>query len=151
MTDRDPRLDALDLLVGEWTMVATFHAAEPAEGDAPVTFGWMAGERFLEQRWSVPVPEAPDGVAIIGLNPDGDSPFLQHYFDSRGVARVYRMSLDGRELRLWRDVADFSPLDFRQRYVGAVAEDGRRIDGAWDICFDGTTWEHDFSLSYVKA
>jgi len=151
MSDRDPALDALDLLVGEWRMEATFHASEPAEGDARVVFGWMEGRRFLEQRWSVPVPEAPDGLAVIGVDPSGDAPFLQHYFDSRGVARVYRMWVTDVELRLTRDAEDFSPLDFRQRYVGAVADGGRRIDGAWEICHDGSTWEHDFALSYIKV
>jgi len=28
------------------------------------------GERFLVERWEVPVPEAPDGIAIIGADPE---------------------------------------------------------------------------------
>ena len=35
----------------------------------------------------VAVPEAPDGIAIIGADSEHEGRFLEHYFDSRGVAR----------------------------------------------------------------
>ena len=98
----------------------------------------------------MPVPEAPDGIAIIGPDLSSEDTYLQHYFDSRGVTRVYRMTLTDRVWRLWRDEADFSPLDFRQRYSGVISDDGRTIAGAWEISHDGTTWQHDFHLSYRK-
>lgn len=97
------------------------------------------------------MPEAPDGIAIIGPDPEREGSYLQHYFDTRGVARVYRMSVENGVWTLWRDEADFSPLDFSQRYTGTFSDDGRTIAGAWEICHDGTTWEHDFALSYTKA
>ena len=50
------------------------------------------GRRFLIQRWEVEHPDAPDGIAIIGLDADHGG-LLQHYFHSRGVARVYEMTL----------------------------------------------------------
>ena len=130
-------------------MRVTFPGSEPAEGGR-VTFDWMPGERFLVERWEVPVPEAPDGIAIIGFD-EGRGTYLQHYFDSRGVARVYSMSLDDGEWKLWRDQPDFSPLDFSQRFGGRFSQDGSRIDGAWEICHDGSTWEHDFDLSYLRV
>lgn len=43
-----------------------------------------SGRRFLIQRWEVDHPEAPDGIAIIGFDPDKGG-LRQHYFDSRGV------------------------------------------------------------------
>jgi len=61
------------------------------------------------------------------------------------------MTLGDNVWRLWRDNADFSPLDFRQRYTGTVSDDGRTITGSWEICHDGSTWEHDFGLSYTKV
>jgi hypothetical protein len=151
MTTRHPALAALDVLVGEWSMVARFEHLPSADGDARVVFEWMPGEQFLVERWSIPVPEAPDGIAIIGLDPSGQDRYLQHYFDSRGVARVYRMTLADNVWTLWRDDPDFSPLDFRQRYSGTVSDDGRTITGSWEICHDRTTWEHDFDLTYTKV
>lgn len=149
--DNDGSLQSLELLVGTWTMVPVFENLPPVEAGAPVSFEWLAGERFMIQRWEVPVPEAPDGIAIIGADPDQDGRYLQHYFDSRGVARVYRMSFGHRVWKLWRDEADFSPLDFSQRFTGTMSDDGLTIAGAWEICHDGTTWEHDFDLTYTKT
>jgi hypothetical protein len=147
----NPEIERLAVLVGEWSMVPEFEGQPPVDEGAPVVFEWMAGERFLVQRWEIPVPEAPDGIAIIGPDPESQGNFLQHYFDSRGVARVYKMTLADGVWKLWRDSPDFSPLDFYQRYTGTFSDDGRTISGAWEICHDGTTWEHDFDLTYTKV
>ena len=144
-------IERLAVLVGEWSMVPEFEGLPPAGEGAPVVFEWMPGERFLIQRWEIPVPEAPDGIAVIGPDPRSHGNFLQHYFDSRGVARVYKMTLGDGVWKLWRDSPDFSPLDFSQRYTGTFSNDGRTISGAWEICHDGTTWEHDFDLTYRKV
>ncbi len=140
----------LEMLVGEWSMQGRLDGAPSADGNARVVFEWLAGERFLVQRWSVPLPEAPDGIAIIGADQSVEGRYLQHYFDSRGVARIYNMTLDARVWTLWRDEADFSSLEFRQRYVGNISPDGRTITGHWDICHDGNTWQRDFDLSYRR-
>lgn len=150
MAVRDPALAALDVLIGEWRIEAGFVGTPPAEGAARVVFEWMGGQQFIVERWTVPDP-GPDGIAIIGLDPSNEGHYLQHYFDARGVARIYRMSLTDRVWRLWRDEADFSPLDFRQRYTGTLSDDGRTIAGAWEICHDGTTWEKDFDFSYERV
>jgi hypothetical protein len=151
MTERSTTLDALDVFVGEWSMEAHFDGMPSTGDDARVVFEWLAGEHFLVQRWSVPVPEAPDGIAIIGADPSNEGTYLQHYFDSRGVARVYRMTLDENVWTLSRDEADLSPLDFRQRYIANISADGQTITGTWEICHDGTTWQRDFDLSYRRT
>jgi hypothetical protein len=40
--------------------------AELPDVGARVMFEWMGKKTFLVQRWTVPVPEAPDGLALIG-------------------------------------------------------------------------------------
>ena len=52
---------------------------------------------------------------------------------------------------LERTKPDFSPFDFSQRFTGTLSEDGNTIAGAWEICHDGKTWEHDFDLTYTKV
>jgi hypothetical protein len=141
-------VEALKALVGDWEMEVTFQGMDPA-GGASVSYEWMPGERFLVQRWEVPVPEAPDGLAVIGWD-EGRGTLLQHYFDSRGVARVYEMTLEGGTWTLERTKEDFSPLEFSQRFTGRFNEDGSRIDGTWEISHDHETWEKDFDLSYLR-
>ena len=144
-------LEALEPLVGEWSLLAGFDDTPPVDIGARVTFEWLAREQFLVERWEVPVPEAPDGIALIGADPENEGGYLQHYFDSRGVARVYKMRLSDAGWELWRDAPDFSPLTFAQRYSGTFADDGRTISGSWESCHDGETWEHDFALTYTKV
>ena len=148
---RDDSLEALAPLIGDWKLLAVFKNVPPADIGARASFEWLPGKRFLIQRWEVPVPEAPDGIAIIGADPESEGSYLQHYFDTRGVARVYKMSFKDGTWKLWRSTADFSPLDFSQRYTGTFSPDGQAITGAWEICHDGKTWEHDFDLTFIKA
>ena len=61
-------------------LCVAFPGAPPVAGGR-VVFEWMTGEQFLIEL-EVPVPEAPDGLAIIGFD-EGRGTFLQHYFDSR--------------------------------------------------------------------
>jgi hypothetical protein len=150
-TSHHEALEALQPLVGEWRLLATFKDMPPADIGAHVSFEWLPGERFLIQRWEVPTPDAPDGIAIIGPDPAISGRYLQHYFDTRGVARVYKMSFADGVWTLWRDEADFSSFDFAQRYTGTFSEDGTTIVGAWEICHDGTTWKHDFDLTYIRS
>ena len=151
MTDESgaSAVKALEALVGEWTIEVRFPGAPPA-GGATLSFEWLSGERFLIQRWQVPAPEAPDGIAIIGFDPLRGR-LLQHYFDSRGVARVYEMSLEDGAWKLERTKEDFSPLDFAQRYTGRFSEDGSTIEGTWEISHDHSTWKKDFDITYRKV
>jgi hypothetical protein len=137
-------MNALDALVGDWTMEATPPGGPPWPGQAEVSFEWLA-DAYLIQRWTIEMPEAPDGIAILGPDQSGER-LVQHYFDSRGIARIYDMSLEDGVWKLWRDGDDFS-----QRFTGTFSEDGRRIEGRWEIARDGKTWETDFDLTYIKV
>jgi hypothetical protein len=144
---RHPALQRLDAFVGEWSMEASF--AVGVTGRA--VFEWVLGGQFLVERAEVPdVPDAPDSIAIVGLDRGGEA-FTQHYFDSRGVARVYAMTLSDGVWTLLRDSPDFSPLDFWQRFTGEFSADGGTISGRWETSRDGSSWKHDFDLSYQKV
>ena len=137
-------IDVLEPLIGRWEM--PIGDGEPGE----TTFAWALGRRFVEQRASLPVEGAPDGLMIIAPAAGGDG-FTQHYFDSRGVVRLYAMTFDGRELVLERHEPDFSGLPFHQRFEGTLSADGDRMDGRWLRSSDGVAWEVDFPLTYVRA
>jgi hypothetical protein len=144
--DRDPALDRLDALVGEWTMEAGPPGGPPWPGAARVSFEWLEGRTWLVERWTVEMPEAPDGIAIIGAGEEPGS-LRQHYFDSRGVHRVYEMTLDERTWTLSRD----HPEPFPQRFSGTFADDGNTISGRWEKQEDGSSWATDFDLTYRRA
>jgi hypothetical protein len=145
--DLSARLESLGAFVGEWSIEAVFPQAPPSELRGRAVFEWMAGKRFLIERWEVPHPDAPDGLAIIGFDQRRET-YLQHYFDSRGVARIYEMGFARGVWTLSRTEPDLSPLDFSQRFSGTFG--AGRIDGRWEISQDGSTWEHDFELIYTK-
>jgi hypothetical protein len=143
--ERDSRLAALDVFVGEWVEQVEVPDAPPGR----CVFEWELRGTFLVQRSLSPLPEFPDGFMVISPTPDG---YLQHYFDSRGVVRLYRMSLDDRTWTLLRTEPDFSPLEFSQRYVGTISPDGNRIEGRWETSYDqGASWEVDFALNYTRV
>jgi len=103
------------------------------------------GDAFLIQRWEVPIPEAPDGVAIVAVDEDSGA-LIQGYFDSRGVVRQYEMSLEDGVWSLRKLSAGFA-----QRFRAELAAGGERIDGAWEKADEGSDWEHDFDLIYRKV
>jgi hypothetical protein len=137
-------IDSLQPFVGEWELAVDLPGAEDVRGH--VVFELM-GE-LLVQRTTIPVPEAPDSCCVVVANDGG---FTQHYFDSRGVARLYEMTFDGRAWELTRTASDFTPLDFHQRYVGAFSDDFATITGEWQASSDGHEWTRDFGLTHRKT
>jgi hypothetical protein len=155
--NRADALARLDVFVGEWVMEARFpdnqSASSSAAGDGPQVrsrFEWGLERQFLLQRTEIPIPEAPDSLTIVSVDPQTGA-YTQHYYDSRGVARLYAMTLAGGMWTLARESPDFTPLDFRQRFTGTFSEDGNTISGAWEKCLNGSDWEHDFALTYRRA
>ena len=146
---RDERLERLGAFLGEWRLEApAFPVSAEVAAAARATFEWTLDETFLLQRSSVPEPAVPDGLCVIGL--DAQDGYTQHYFDSRGVARLYAMTFDGREWTLERNAADFTPLDFHQRWLGTFSDDAKAIHGRWETSPDGRGWQLDFELSYHR-
>jgi hypothetical protein len=105
----------------------------------------LEGQTFLIQRWTIEMPEAPDGIAIIGSGDEPDS-FRQYYFDSRGVHRIYEMTLRDGVWKLWRE----APNPFPQRFTGSFSGDGNTITGRWEKR-EASDWETDFDLSYRRV
>jgi hypothetical protein len=147
---RVARLERLEPFVGEWRIEAPAIPLPPEIADAARTiFEWTLGGAFLLERSSVPVPEVPDGLSVIA--PDAGDGYTQHYFDSRGIARLYAMTFDGSDWTLERHTADFSPLAFHQRWRGTFSADGNTIHGRWETSPNGRDWELDFELAYQRV
>ena len=67
------------------------------------------------------------------------------YCDSRGVSRIYAMSLSDRVWKVWREAPGFS-----QRFTGTFSADGRTIEGRSQLCEDGVHWNDDLQITYRR-
>jgi hypothetical protein len=99
--------------------------------------------------------DVPDSVSIIGGAPEGE-PQPMHYFDSRGVKRLFVMALQDSTGRIWRAPGeDWNGPDgpgFNQRFIGEISADGKTIKGRWERGMGdaGDKWEIDFPIDYVR-
>ena len=138
-------LGQLEPLVGEWTLEAKPPDGPPWPGEARATIEWHDSGAHLVQRSTVDMPEAPDGISIMGCDA-ANGTYFQLYSDERGVCRVYEMSIKDGEWKLWREGEPFS-----QRFSAQISDDGNTIAGRWEIASEGGPWEPDFDLTYRKA
>jgi catechol 2,3-dioxygenase-like lactoylglutathione lyase family enzyme len=65
------------------------------------------------------------------------------YFDSRGVRRMYGVSLHGGVLRIWRDHPGFD-----QRYSATLAPDA--FEGQWQLARSPGDWHDDLKVTYRR-
>lgn len=143
-TDKAAR-ERLDAFVGQWSMEAGPSDGPAWPGEAHVTFEWMEDAPLLIQRWQIEMPQAPDGVAVIGCDGKSDG-YFQLYTDERDVQRIYEMSFDGTTWKLWREGEPFS-----QRFTATFSDNGRTIEGRWEMAEDGSEWKTDFDVTYTRA
>lgn len=129
---------SLTRLLGSWD-ITMHHVAmtEPVRGRQ--TYDQVLDEAFVMLRWTYEHPEFPDAIALLD-----DS--TCHYFDVRGVTRVFDFDIDDsgwtmirRDDDVWqRSAATFVSPDEME----AVGEN------SYDA---GQTWEHDFWMSYTRV
>jgi hypothetical protein len=140
-------------LIGEW------HGEGEIPIDPPMR---ISGEMKIERLGkfivfsSVGEPaEVPDTLSIIGGAPDGE-PQPMHYFDSRGVKRLYLTAVEGSTWKIWwapgEDWNGPHGPGFNQRFIGAISADGKTIDGRWERGTGAARdqWEIDFPIRYVR-
>lgn len=133
-----PLLQDLGRLVGQWDVDLVFPTDPPGRVRAQAVFDWLERQAFVIEHFG-------GSTWIIGLDATTET-YSVLYYDERGVARVYHMSLRDGLWKLWRTTPDFS-----QRFEGRLSEDGQTITARWEKSSDGATWEHDFDLTYTKV
>ena len=152
-------LKALNRLVGTWTTEASHPALPGIVVQGTSTIEWLEGEQFLIYRAVTDHPDFPDFISIIGYTerdraeedespdrpPPENAPMAMHYFDSRGVSRIYEVSIDDQALRIWRNAAGFS-----QRFTGKFADSGDTITGRWQLREDDVHWNDDLEITYRR-
>jgi hypothetical protein len=151
----EPELEPLNRLVGTWTTEATHPLLPGVVVHGTVIIEWLEGQRFLIHRGRTEHPDFPDAISIIGFTERdridntasvaGKSQLTLHYFDSRGVFRVYDASIDARSWQYWRHAPRFS-----QRFTGTFAHDGDVIAGKSQLCEDDVHWKDDLEITYRR-
>jgi hypothetical protein len=137
-------LKKLEPLLGAWSLEAIPPSGEPWPGEASASFEWHESGAHLVGRTTVDLPVAPDTVSVIGCDA-ANGTYYQLYSDDRGVCRVYEMSIDAEEWKLWRDGEPFS-----QRFTGRFEDGGRTIAGRWERAEDGAELRTDFELIFRR-
>lgn len=148
---QNPVLRRLDKLVGAWDAEIPYPPDSPTVVRSQTHFAWHESGVFLVKRGHVQ-PEAVEKygfpgseVSIVGCDDSLES-YCMLYSDSRGVSRLYQMSLDEKTWKLWRDAPGFN-----QRFTGTFSDDGNTITGQWETSADGATWQLDFHTTYKKV
>jgi hypothetical protein len=137
----NPVLARLAAFVGRWQWEASVDGTIIGRG--PTVFAWLE-DGFLVQHTGAETADFPSSVTVISGD-DTTGAYCQLHYDSRGVSRIYQMSLQDDAWKLWRDAPGWS-----QRFMGAFSSDGKTITGRWEKSSDGLSWEPDFDLTYTK-
>jgi hypothetical protein len=152
-------LKPLDAFVGNWTTEAKHPAFPGGVVRGEVNVEWLEGKRFLIHRSRTDHPDFPDSISIIGFTERdrvdkaakrdpgaaSESQLSMHYFDSRGVFRLFDVRADAKSYRFERLAPGFS-----QRFTGTLTDDGNTILGQWQLCEDATTCKDDLQITYRR-
>lgn len=128
---------SLDRILGTWTTsMKHVQLSDPITGRQ--VFERVLDGAFVMQRASADLPDVPHGIALF-------EDTAVHYFDSRGVTRLFDLELTEDSWSMIRRDPDFWQRS-TTRFVGsdvmeAVGENSH--DG-------GVTWEHDFTMRYTR-
>ncbi len=141
---RNPALEALDTIVGQWTLTLTqawFLESLDVRQHGLATGRWL-GEAFVELE--AELEGEPVWHFVFGRS-DPDGRLIALYHDPRPTSRLFRVDFaDGQWSMLREDP------DFHQRFVALVTPD--HIEGHWDASEDGgATWRKDFDLIFDRG
>lgn len=134
-------LDQFDVLVGEWITGSKKYS----EGRGHTSVAPTEDGKFLRIVSRVDDERFPQSTMLVGADESRDECTVL-YYDSRGVYRVYQMTLTDGVWKMWRQATGFN-----QRYTGKIGDDGKKIEGQWEFSEDGKSWDVDFDLSYTKV
>jgi hypothetical protein len=141
MTDRDPRLEPFEAMIGTWDTVATHRLLEGSVRGT-VRLDWLEGGHFIVQHSHNDHELLPDAISVIGPSETGDQ-LLMEYFDSRGVRRTYEIAIEDGVLRVWRDHPGFD-----QRMSATLAPDG--FEALYQLAEAPGDWRDDLKMIYRR-
>lgn len=140
---RNPALEPLGLLIGEWKLTLTdawFLESRDVHQHGHATVRWL-GDAFIELEAEM---EGEHVWHFVLGRSDPNEQLVALYHDPRPTSRVFRMTFTEDEWTMLRQ-----DPDFHQRFVANVTP--HRIDGRWEASEDrGATWRKDFDLIFER-
>jgi hypothetical protein len=129
---------SLDALIGAWNITMRHVAmAQPVTGQQ--RYERVLDQAFVMLHWTFDHADFPDALALLD-----DRTF--HYFDVRGVTRIFDFEIGSRGWAMTR-----RGDDFWQR-CAATFVDVNTMEGAGENSHDaGASWQHDFDITYSRA
>ncbi len=137
----NPALEAVRVLAGDWEMELSNGSFIPNPSDVVkgnMLVEWTEDGAFLIMRMG-------DQALWLIHRDESKTDYQVSYYDARKVSRIYQMSFAGGVWKMWRSSPGFS-----QRYEGKISDDGDVVSGHWDKSTDGSHWEHDFDVKYIR-
>jgi hypothetical protein len=129
---------SLDRLLGTWDLTMRHSAmTDPVAGRQ--RYQRVLDDAYLYLTWTYDHPDFPDALAML-------SPEEMHYFDVRGITRVFDVRLDDSGY----EMVHLDP-EFSQRFT-ARFEGPDLIETTGEYSDDrGATWQHDFTMSSLRV
>jgi len=142
-------LDELHPFIGEWSVEGRHVALVDTVIRGRSVFEWW-GDRTFMMHWStLDHPDFPDSISVIGATRPGRG-LAQHYFDTRGVNRLFDMTFDRGVWTLTRRAV--AANDFDQRQNAKLSADGNTITAVSERTEPGGhEFKHDMSLTYTRV
>ena len=129
---------SLDRLLGTWDVTMRHHAmADPVAGRQ--RYERVLDGAYVQLTWTYDHPDFPDALAMLTSE-------QMHYFDVRGMTRVFDLRFDDSGYVMVRLEPEFS-----QRFTGRF-EGPDLIETTCEYSGDvGATWQPDFTMSSVRV
>ena len=131
-------MTTLDRLLGTWAFAMRHSAvSEPVTGRQ--RYERVLDGAFVLQHWTYDHPDFPDAMALL-------SDDQYHYFDVRGITRVFELEVDDAGWSMIRLDEEFSQRH-TARFRGPDA-----MESTGEVSHDnGATWRPDFNMTHRRV
>jgi hypothetical protein len=133
----------LEALVGVWRTTGRTYDGAPVE--ATDTYEWLPGRCALLHRVDARVGDVRvEGAEIIGWDPLREA-YVTQYFGTDGSSRYEAWFRELGGVTVWRMCGE------RDRFMGAISDDGATIEGHWELRDGDSGWRPWMDVTLTRV